>query len=128
MPDTPTEITTKGREIRIGGSIKGIALVLCLAGALSVSAESAVAGPSGSFARECALKEIEVITFIEQHGNAQDMAPDLLARAAFTLMDARMACREGRVSQALALYNSILRLGADDSLHAVGPVVSLPSR
>jgi hypothetical protein len=128
MSDTSTEITTKGRKMRIGSSIKGIALALCLAGALSVSVKSAVAGQSESFAKECALKEIEVITFIEQHGDAQDMAPDLLARAGLTLMDARMACYEGRVSEALALYNSILGLGADDSLRALGPVVSLPSR
>jgi hypothetical protein len=127
MPDTSTEITTKGREIRIGGSIKGIALALCLA-ALSVSVESAVAGQSESFARECALKEIEVITFIEQHGDAQDIAPDILARAGLTLMDARMICYEGRVSEALALYDSILMLGTGDSVFNLGPVVSLPSR
>ena len=81
--------------------------------ALLVCAEPVVAADSSmSFARDCALKETEIITFIEDHGEADDVPHDRLARAGLALMDARMTCYEGRVSEALELYNRILDLGA----------------
>ena len=81
--------------------------------ALLVCAGPAIASePPTSFAKECALKETEIITFLEDHGEADDLPHDQLARAGLTLMEARMTCYEGRVSEALALYNRVLDLGA----------------
>jgi hypothetical protein len=94
-------------------------LLLCLASAVVV----ATAGPgaaadeqSGAFATACALKEIKVITLIEDHGEAKDLPSDSLGDAGLAMLRARAACYEGRVSEALALYDGILNLG---------PVVSL---
>jgi hypothetical protein len=71
-----------------------------------------VAGPAESavtIAPECAAKELRVITWIEQHGEAGDVPSGRLAEAAFTMFDARAACRSGRVTEALASYDRILR-------------------
>jgi hypothetical protein len=68
-------------------------------------------GESVQFARECAVKEVAVITVIEDHGGAQDLPANRLAEAGQTMMDARSACYGGRVSEALAMYDRILALG-----------------
>jgi hypothetical protein len=60
---------------------------------------------SGSFASICALKEIKVITLIEEHGAAADLASDRLGDAGLAMLRARMACYEGRVAEAVALYD-----------------------
>jgi hypothetical protein len=86
-------------------------------GVLVVSA--ALAEPSHTLATECALREIKVITLIEDHGDAGDIPSDKLAAAGVTMFEARLICYEGRVDEALALYDSILSLG---------PVVARNSR
>jgi len=63
------------------------------------------------FARECAVKEIAVLTLIEDHGAADDLPPGRLGEAGLMMFRARWACYEGHVSEALALYDSILALG-----------------
>jgi hypothetical protein len=84
-----------------------------MSAALLVCAGPALASePPTSFAKDCALKETEIITFLEDHGEADDVPHDQLARAGLTLMDARMTCYEGRAREALELYNRILDLGA----------------
>jgi hypothetical protein len=65
---------------------------------------------TGHFARECALKEITVITLIEDHGAADDLPADRLYSAALMQQRARAACYEGRIDEALVLYDSILAL------------------
>jgi hypothetical protein len=66
---------------------------------------------SGSFAAICAAKEIKVITLIEDHGAAADLASDRLGDAGLAMLRARLACYEGRVAEAVALYDGILSLG-----------------
>ena len=56
---------------------------------------------------ECAAPDLQVVTQLEQRGEAQDVASDKLAAAFFTMMRARRACNEGRVSEAEAIYGSI---------------------
>jgi hypothetical protein len=80
--------------------------------ALACAGPASATEPATVFAKDCALKETEIITFIEDHGEAEDVSQDRLARAGLTLMEARTTCYDGRVSEALALYNSILDLGA----------------
>jgi hypothetical protein len=84
--------------------------------ACAVASGAAADEKSGSFATVCALKEVKVITLIEDHGEAQDLPSDSLGDAGLAMLRARSACYEGRVGEALALYDGILRLG---------PVVSL---
>ena len=57
---------------------------------------------------ECAARDLRVVTLIEDHGQAQDVAADQLADAAFTMMRARLACHDGRVADGLAIYDSVL--------------------
>jgi len=89
-----------------------LALVASLAMTMSATAQ----GQAGQFARECALKETAVITLIEDHGAAEDVPAERLADAGLTWLRARAACYEGRVGEALALYDSILDLGPVASL------------
>ena len=89
-------------------------LLLCLAGAIVVSAAGsgvAAGDQAGPFATACALKETKVITLIEDHGDAEDLPADRLGEAGLAMLRARSACYEGRVGEALALYDSILSLG-----------------
>lgn len=64
-----------------------------------------------SFAPICAEREVQVITLIDDHGDAQDIAPEKLAVAGQKMYQARAACSARRVSEALALYDGILALG-----------------
>lgn len=73
------------------------------------------------FAKECALKEITVVTLIEDHGVADDLPADRLAAAGLAMLHARSTCYAGRVDEALALYGSILDLGPVASLQGRRP-------
>jgi hypothetical protein len=71
----------------------------------------AISGPS-----LCPARDVEVIILIEDHGAANDVAPERLAKAALTQIDARDACSKGRVTEGIALYDEILR--------SLGPILS----
>ncbi|QCI63678.1 hypothetical protein [Phreatobacter stygius] len=81
-----------------------LALVAILAMTIGAMAQ----GPAKYLARECALQEIMVITAIEDHGITDDLPADQLGKAGLRMLDARMACSDGRVGEALALYESVL--------------------
>jgi len=66
--------------------------------------------------RICAARDVEVITLIEDHGNANDIASERLAAAGQTWMHARIACSAGRVEEGVALYDEIVR--------SLGPMLS----
>jgi hypothetical protein len=68
-----------------------------------------------------ALKEVTVITLIEDHLWAEDLPADRLRNAGLTMLRARSACYEGRVGEALALYESVLDLGPVASLRQQRP-------
>jgi hypothetical protein len=102
------------RECRL---LPKLAFVACLAMTTSAMAQ----GQAGEFAEECALKEITAITLIEEHGAADDLPADRLANAASALLRARSACYEGRVGEALALYEGIVDLGPVASLRGQRP-------
>jgi hypothetical protein len=56
----------------------------------------------------CAVRDLSLARAIEKHGAAQDVSPEQLAGAAFTMMRARSACRQGHAAEALIMYDSIL--------------------
>ena len=75
---------------------------ICLAMAGPTVAESAtVVSPI------CAAADLRFVTLIEAHGEAQDVAAEILAQAFFTVMEARKACNQGRIELAIKLYESI---------------------
>jgi hypothetical protein len=96
--------------------LAAITLGACLAMSISAMAQ----GQAGQFARECARMEITVITTIEDHGAVGDLSADRLGDAGLTMLRARAACYQGRVGEALALYQSILDLGPVASLRPPG--------
>jgi hypothetical protein len=75
---------------------------ICLATDGATAAESAsVLSPI------CAAADRRLITLIEEHGEAQDLAAETLAQAFFTVLEARKACDQGQVEAAIELYESI---------------------
>jgi len=75
---------------------------ICLAKAGAAAAESAtVVSPM------CAEADLRLITLIEAHGEAQDVAAETLAQAFFTVVEARTTCNQGQVEEAIKLYESI---------------------
>ena len=94
---------------------------LAFAASLAMTMSAMAQEQAGPLAQECALKEVTAITLIEDHGAADDLSPDRLGNAGLTLLRARSACYEGRVGEALALYESILDLGTVASLRAQRP-------
>ena len=68
--------------------------------------------PGPSFAAICADREVQVITLLEDHARVLDVSSDALSEAAFARMEAQAACYEGRVVDAVAIYDGIVaRLG-----------------
>jgi hypothetical protein len=57
--------------------------------------------------RECAVRDLRILTALGERGEAQDVAGEDIAAAFFTLLKARQACAAGNVTEALAIYESI---------------------
>jgi hypothetical protein len=55
----------------------------------------------------CAEADLRFVTLIEAHGEAEDVAAEILAQAFFTVMEARKACNQGQVKSAIKLYESV---------------------
>ena len=62
----------------------------------------------------CLEADLRLTTRIEAHGEAQDVTGEVLAKAFFTVLQARRACNQGQVETAMKLYDSI----------PLGPVMS----
>jgi hypothetical protein len=61
----------------------------------------------GPFPLECAKRDLQLITQIEQYGESRDMRPEIANEAFWTMMRARAACYDARVAEGLALYDTI---------------------
>jgi hypothetical protein len=62
-----------------------------------------------TFPLECAQRDVQLVTQMEQHGEAQDVPGEILYEAYWTMKRAREACYQGRTTVGLALYDSIFR-------------------
>jgi hypothetical protein len=71
---------------------------------LSMMVESSSAG---SFAQQCAVRDMQVLMSIEERQSASAISADKVSDATFALVNARMVCQEGNVVDALAIYDSI---------------------
>jgi len=63
---------------------------------------AALAG--GTAAESCAPHDLAVFSLIEQHGEDRSLAAEIVADVAMKLLDARIACRDGREAEALTIY------------------------
>jgi hypothetical protein len=85
-----------------------VALRLWAVASISLAAASASAAESATVPSPiCVAADLRLVTLIEAHGEAQDVAPEILARAFFTVLEARKACNAGQVEAAMKLYEGI---------------------
>jgi hypothetical protein len=56
----------------------------------------------------CAELDLAAIWGIEDAGKAQEISGEKLAVAFFLVMKARNACAEGRLSEAVAIYDDVM--------------------
>ena len=87
-------------------------LVASLLG-ISISTAAAQSTPA---LKLCAARDVEVVTLIEDYGEAADIPSERLAKAGLDQMQARLACASGPPEQGIAIYNEIIRL--------LGPILS----
>ena len=86
-------------------SIKPVVAVF----ALLVSASFAIPAAAQSYPVVCAQRDVQLVTQLEQIGEAQTVPGEILYEAFRVLTRARKACKQGRVGLALALYDSIFK-------------------
>ena len=79
--------------------------------ALAAACLGTAIGPAaaGAFTRGCAARDMQVLMLIEGRESANTIPAEQLSDALFAMMDARMVCYEGRVLDALAMYDNITR-------------------
>ena len=83
-----------------------------------VTATDAMAG-GGSFTRGCAARDMQILMMLEQSENI--VSPRQLDDAVTTMLHARMVCFQGRVTDALTLYDDIARSLTPDWAASGGP-------
>src|SRR5262249_32020973 len=65
------------------------------------------AAAAGSFTRGCAARDFQLLTLIEEQEKAGTIAVDKISDALLEMMHARIVCYNGRVVDALAIYDAV---------------------
>ena len=65
------------------------------------------AAAAGSFTRGCAARDLQLLTVIEEQENAGSMSAEKISEALLEMMHARIVCHQGRVLDALAIYDAV---------------------
>lgn len=65
------------------------------------------AAAAGSFTRGCAARDLQLLTVIEERENTGSVPEDKLSEALIEMMHARIVCHQGRVLDALAIYDAV---------------------
>jgi hypothetical protein len=74
----------------------------------------ATAATAGGFTRGCAARDLQLLMTIEARENSGTVPAEKLSDAMAEMMHARIVCHQGRVLDALALYDAI-----DESLQPI---------
>ena len=82
--------------------------------AVGVCIMATTAATAGSFTRGCAARDLQILMTIEARENTGTVGPEKLSEAMVEMMHARIVCHQGRVLDALALYDAI-----DESLQPI---------
>ena len=64
---------------------------------------------AGSFTRGCATRDLQILMAIEDRENSSAVSAEKLSDAMLSMLEARMVCYQGRVVDAMALYDSIVQ-------------------
>jgi hypothetical protein len=62
---------------------------------------------AGSFTRGCAARDLQILFLIEEQEAAGSVPAERLSGALTEMMHARIVCHEGRVLDALAIYDAV---------------------
>jgi hypothetical protein len=63
---------------------------------------------AGSFTRGCAARDLQILMLIEERENTSAVSAEELSDAMLSMLEARIVCYEGRVMDAMALYDSVV--------------------
>jgi hypothetical protein len=72
-------------------------------------AGSSLPAAAQSYPVVCAQRDVQLVTQLEQAGEAQNLPGEILYEAFRVLTRARRACSQGRVAVGLALYDTIFK-------------------
>jgi hypothetical protein len=64
---------------------------------------------AGMFTRGCAARDLQILMVIEDRENTNAVSAEKLSDAMLSMLEARLACYQGRVVDAMALYDSIVQ-------------------
>jgi hypothetical protein len=76
--------------------------------AFSLIVASTLYSDARGLPRECALIDLAAVAWVEEQAEKREMAPALLAEAAFAVLRARNVCASGKVAEALDLYEGAM--------------------
>ena len=65
------------------------------------------AAAAGSFTRGCAARDLQLLTVIEEQERTGSMSAEKISEALLEMMHARIVCHQGRVLDALAIYDAV---------------------
>jgi hypothetical protein len=105
MPSSKFVVLSQSIRFPSRGAVAAFATAFVFAMAGAVRADDAA---TQTYPVVCAQHDIKVVTLIDLHGHAQLVAADVLAQAYFEVIKARDACAQGRVEEAVAIYNRLL--------------------
>jgi hypothetical protein len=71
---------------------------------------------AGSFTRGCAARDLQILMLIEERENTNTVSAERLSDAMLSMLEARMVCYEGRVVDAMALYDNIIQSVTPETL------------
>jgi len=91
-----------GEALRCIGAATGIIIATCAASNAAGNDQETTLAPI------CAEREVQVITLLEDHALAQDVASDKLGEAGLARLEAQMTCYQGRVAEAVSIYDRII--------------------
>lgn len=95
------------RSKRRARSLSILAFRLAAAASTCFATPGAAASAGTSPSPVCIAADLRLMTLIEAHSEAQDVATEVLAKAFFTVLQARRACDQGQVDAGIKLYESI---------------------
>jgi hypothetical protein len=64
---------------------------------------------AGSFTRGCAARDLQILMLIEERENTNAVTTEKLSDAMLSMLEARIVCYEGRVMDAMSLYDNIVQ-------------------
>ena len=93
-------------------TIVATVLMSCVAAAFAQEAPiradmASIVQRTNLFTETCARRDLQVVTLIEERSDAQEVAASKLFEAYLDMARARIACIEGRESEALSIYDTV---------------------